>query len=59
MTLNNLGDLDSDQNRMEEARQAYEEALGIYQRFAVLDPDRFGQDVARVKALVEKLPKAN
>ena len=58
-TLNNLGNLDRDQNHMEEARRAYEEALGIYQRFAARDPDQFGKDVETVKNLIEGLPKAN
>jgi tetratricopeptide (TPR) repeat protein len=58
-TLNNLGLLDRDQNRMDEARRAFEEALGIYQRFVARDPERFGKDVARIKALIEKLPTAN
>ena len=37
-TLNNLGILHSDQNRMEEARKAYEEALGIYRELAQTIP---------------------
>jgi tetratricopeptide (TPR) repeat protein len=53
-TLNNLGTLDHAQNRMDEARKAFDEALGIYQRFASRDPDRFGKDVERTKALIEK-----
>jgi tetratricopeptide (TPR) repeat protein len=57
--LNNLGILDRAQNRMDEARKAYVEALGIYQRFAARDPGRFGKDVERTKALIEKLPTAN
>jgi hypothetical protein len=57
--LSNLGLLDSDQKHMAEARLAYLEALEIYQRFAASDPDRFGKDVERVKALIEELRIAN
>ena len=57
--LNNLGVLDRNQNRMEEARREYDEALGIYQRFAARDPDRFTMDVKRVKALIAELQAAN
>jgi hypothetical protein len=44
---------------MDEARRDYEEALGIYLRLAARDPERFGKDVRRIKALIEKLPTAN
>jgi len=56
-TLNNLGRLEADHNRMEEARKAYEEALGIYERFAKRDPEQFLPHVQRVKRLLNELPK--
>ena len=48
MTLNNLGNLHSDQNRMEAARKAYEEALGTYRKLAASNPDTYLPYVARV-----------
>ena len=57
MTLNNLGILDSDQNRMAEARKEYEEALKIYEAFAKQDPEQFTTDVKRLKKLLQELPK--
>ena len=56
-TLYNLGALDSDQNRPEKARQKYREALRIYEAFAKQNPERFSSDVARVKGLLEQLPR--
>ena len=46
--LNNLGILHRDQNRMEEARKAYEEALAAYRKLAAANPDTYLPDVARV-----------
>ena len=40
-TLNDLGILDRAQNRPEDARKAFEEALKIYEAFAKQDPDQF------------------
>ena len=57
MTLNNLGILDRDRNRIEEARKEYEEALKIYEDFAKEDPEQFTTDVQRLKKLLEELPK--
>ena len=57
MTLNHLGILDSDQNRMAEARKEYEEALKIYEAFAKQDPEQFTTDVKRLKKLLQELPK--
>ena len=54
-TLNNLGNLDSNQNRPEEARQEYQEALQIYEAAAKQNPERFSPDVARVKTLLGQL----
>ena len=45
-TLNNLGILHRDQNRMEEARKAFEEALDTYRRLARAHPDTYLPDVA-------------
>jgi hypothetical protein len=45
------------QNRMEEARKAFEEALQIYEAFAKEDPDQFSTDVTRVNKLLAELPK--
>ena len=39
--LNNLGNLHRDQNRMEEARKAYEEALGIRRQLTRANPDTY------------------
>jgi tetratricopeptide (TPR) repeat protein len=57
ITLNNLGILDSDQNRMAEARKEYEEALKIYEAFVKQDPEQFTTDVKRLKKLLKELPK--
>jgi hypothetical protein len=54
-TLNNLGILTIAQNRMDEARQAFEEALGIFQRFAARDPEQFRADVARLEQRLSRL----
>src|SRR5262249_23613984 len=56
-TLKNLGVLHRDQNRMAEARQGYEEALAIYQRFAERDPQQFRAGVARVERLFKAPPR--
>jgi tetratricopeptide (TPR) repeat protein len=48
LTLNNLGVLHSDQNRMEEARKAYDEALVTYRKLAASNPDTYLPYVARV-----------
>jgi tetratricopeptide (TPR) repeat protein len=45
-TLNNLGNLHRDQNRMAEARQAFEEALGIRRKLAEANPETYLPDVA-------------
>ena len=55
MVLNNLGNLDSGQGRMREARQAFVEALQIYETLARQDSPRFSADVMRVKKLLEEL----
>ena len=46
MTLNNLGLLDNAQNRMDDARKAYEEALKTYRKLAQANPDTYLPDVA-------------
>jgi hypothetical protein len=56
-TLNNLGILDRAQNRPEEARKEYEEALKIYEVFAEEDPEQFSPHVKRVKKLLKELPR--
>ena len=56
-TLNNLGILDRAQNRPEEARKAFEEALNIYKSLAKQDPDQFSPLVERMKKLLKHLPK--
>jgi tetratricopeptide (TPR) repeat protein len=56
-TLSNLAVLDRIQNRMDEARKASVEALAIYQNFAKQDSEQFSRDVARVKKLLEELPR--
>jgi tetratricopeptide (TPR) repeat protein len=57
MTLNNLGILDRDRNRITAARKEYEEALEIYEAFAKQDPEQFSPDVERVRKLLQELPK--
>ena len=56
-TLNSLGILDRDQNRVEEARNEYSEALKIYESFAVKNPERFSGDVTRAKNVPAELAK--
>lgn len=56
-TLNNLGVLHRDQNRMDEARKAYEEALTIYEKFAGENSERFKGDVTRIRLLLRSLDK--
>ena len=46
LTLNNLGNLDRDQNRMEEARKEFEEALQIRRELAQKNPETYLPDVA-------------
>jgi tetratricopeptide (TPR) repeat protein len=46
MTLNNLGILDSAQDRMKEARKEYEESLKIYRKLAQKDPEAYLPNVA-------------
>ena len=46
VTLNNLGDLDRDQGRMEEARKEYAEALQIYRELAQKNPETYRPYVA-------------
>jgi hypothetical protein len=47
--------VDSAQNRAEEARKAFEEALKIYEAYAKENPEQFSSDVKRVKKLLEEL----
>jgi hypothetical protein len=50
--------LHSVQNRMEDARKAFDEALHIYESFAKGNPERYGADVNRVKELIKNLKPA-
>jgi len=45
-TLNNLGNLDRLQNRIDEARQHDESALKIYRQLAQQNPDVYVSNVA-------------
>ena len=47
------------EKRTEEANQALQEALGIYQRFAAKDPEQFRSKVELVESLLEDLKKSN
>jgi predicted lipase len=55
MTLNNIGVLDTAQNRMNDARRAFEEALKIYRDSAKQSPERYQTDVERVEKLLKGL----
>jgi tetratricopeptide (TPR) repeat protein len=57
MTLNNLGVLHAMESWMGAARKAYVEALGIYEKFAKVNPESYSRDVARVKSLLKNLDK--
>jgi len=46
MTLNNLGNLRRVQNRMDDARQAYQEVLKTYRELARKNPETYLPDVA-------------
>ena len=46
MALNNLGILDSAQNRMKETQNEYEEALKTYRELAQKNPETYLPDVA-------------
>jgi tetratricopeptide (TPR) repeat protein len=46
MTLNNLGVLYSDNNRMDDAEKAFDEALDIRRNLAVANPDAYLPNVA-------------
>jgi tetratricopeptide (TPR) repeat protein len=47
LAVNGLAALDGDQNRMEEARKGFEEALQIYRQLANNNPDVYLPEVAR------------
>jgi protein O-mannosyl-transferase len=50
VTLINLGNLDLNQKRMDEARQHYEQGLKIYRQLAQRDQDKYQSDVAKTLA---------
>ena len=54
-TLNNLGEMHSDNNRYEEAEGEYKEALGIYEEFAKIAPAAFQQKVEIVQNNLDEL----
>jgi tetratricopeptide (TPR) repeat protein len=57
-TLNNLGILHLDQNRMEEARKAYDEALTIRRQLAKQNPEAYLPDLAgTLNNLGESVPR--
>lgn len=56
-TLNNLGALHLEQSRAEEARKAFEEALGIFEQCAKRNPERFSPDVTWTKKTLKALPE--
>jgi hypothetical protein len=56
-TLNNLGILNRAENRPEETRKAFEEAMKIYDAFAKQDPDQFAPLIERMKKLLKQLRK--
>jgi hypothetical protein len=58
-TLNNLGFLDRNQSRIEDARAHYTEAMTIYRELAQGDAARYAGDIARVEASLNNLEKKN
>jgi tetratricopeptide (TPR) repeat protein len=56
-TLNSLGLLYWAQNRLDEARQNYEEALGIYKRLAARDPEQFQARITELNVQLAGLGK--
>jgi NAD dependent epimerase/dehydratase family enzyme len=54
-TLNSRGFLGKNQNRIEESRVNYTEALTVYRQLAQVDSARYGGDVARVEASLKEL----
>lgn len=55
MTLNNLGNLHGSENRMADARAAFEKALKIYRTFAKVAPAAYEPDVRRVQTILDAL----
>jgi tetratricopeptide (TPR) repeat protein len=55
-TLNNLGFLDRNQNRIEESRAHYSEALSLFRKLAQGD-NKYAGEVARVEASLQELDK--
>jgi len=55
----NFGKLDQLENRFEESRTHYIEAMIIYKKLAQGDPARYAGDIARVEASLQELDKAN
>jgi hypothetical protein len=45
------------ENRVEEARADYTEALGIYRKLYQSDSERYAGDIARVQGSLEQLTK--
>lgn len=55
-TLNNLGNLQRAENRMTEARQAYEESLKLYRNFAKVSPATYEPYLREVQRNLDALP---
>jgi hypothetical protein len=58
-TLNNLGILYRELNRMDDAGKAFEEGLAIYRELSKQAPERFAADVERIQAFVASLSSEN
>jgi len=56
-TLNNLAFLYEGQNRIEESRADYNEALSLYRKLLRADPNQYAGDVARVEASLKELER--
>jgi tetratricopeptide (TPR) repeat protein len=56
MTLSNLGRVDRLQNRIEESRARYQEALSLLRKLGQGD-SKYAGDIARVEASLEELDK--
>jgi hypothetical protein len=55
--LNMMGISDGSQNRIEEARAHYAEALSLFRKLSQADPSKYGSEVATVELRLKQLEK--